>query len=67
MKRTLKEQYDNVFNENGEIRLCGRYSCMELIVRLNNIKESFSKLNFGDVETGMMNPEDIKKAMDILK
>lgn len=61
--KRLIEAYNRVFDENGEIKLCGRYACMGLITSLENIQKRVEGLDFGNKETGMMNVENIKKAM----
>ena len=64
-----------VFDEQGNIKLCGRYACMNLINEINEltlVKEKSSiksleelkalatNINFGDVNTGFINISELK-------
>jgi hypothetical protein len=55
----VEKLYNNVFDVNGEIKLCGRNRCKDLIFAC---QEKFGKdIDFGSISTGMMNVENIKK------
>lgn len=58
MKEKLKTVITEVFNENGEIRPCGREKCKELISLASQI---YPKINFGDPNTGIMNMDAMKE------
>ena len=60
-KSTLNELYNNVFDENGQIKICGRQACIDLITFMN--KMTHSKDNFGNAVTGQMNVEARKEYM----
>lgn len=61
--RKIEDVYGEVFDENGEVKLCGRYKCMELISLMNGLSGNRDDKYFGDIETGFMNIENIKKAL----
>jgi hypothetical protein len=54
----VKQLYDSVFDAEGNVMLCGRQACAKLIQAL----QPYSSENLGDVTTGIMNVENIKKA-----
>lgn len=58
------EKYDVVFDESGDVKLCGRNACRDLIFAAAAISPN---QNFGDVNSGYMNVENIKKLHDVLK
>lgn len=51
-------QYNKVFDENGQVKACGRNECINLI---NMCKVEDPSLDFGNPFTGMMNVENIRK------
>ncbi len=51
-------QYNKVFDENGNTKACGREACKDLI---NMCKVEEPLTDFGDPMTGMMNIENIQK------
>lgn len=51
-------QYNKVFDENGNTKACGREACMDLI-NMCKVEEPFT--DFGNPMTGMMNIENIQK------
>lgn len=55
----IKELYNRVFDENGNVRLCGREACEELIYAL----EEQTGIECGNEDTGMMDTEQIKVAL----
>ena len=52
----FKNLYHEVFDLQGNVTPCGRAKCIELINKANDIKPG----NYGDVNTGIMNIENIK-------
>ena len=54
----IKELYDEVFDSNGNVKLCGREKCKKLI---DACKNAYKGVDFGDSETGYMNIDNIKK------
>ena len=54
----LRELYDRVFHEDGTAKLCGREACKNLIIKL---QEKFPGEDFGNLDTGMMNVNNIHK------
>ena len=63
MKEDIKVLYDEVFDENGEVKLCGRYACMGLISACEDIEPG---TDFGNTDTGFMNIENIKRLVGSL-
>lgn len=55
--------YNKAFDENGNIKACGREVCQELILICNQIEKNVSH---GNAETGMMEVEAIKKLKEKL-
>lgn len=53
---TLKAAYEAVFDENGQIRNCGRQACINLIQEM----EKHSLIAVGDENTGIINVEILK-------
>ena len=49
--------YEYVFDTYGNIKLCGRESCKDLIMACNSI---YSSKDFGNIDTGFMKEDDIK-------
>lgn len=62
MMKELLEKYNQVFDEKGEVKLCGRDKCKLLILEC----EKYDNLNliYGNSETGMMNIDNIKKLIN---
>ena len=60
MKEDILELYNEVFDKNGSVKLCGREKCIDLIRALSN---KYPEENFGDTESGFMNVNVIKKYM----
>ena len=56
---TIKELYDRVFDEEGNVKPCGRSKCIALIRACNNEYGG----SFGDVNTGMMDIRAIKEVV----
>ena len=59
----IKELYNKVFDENGNVTLCGRDASKKLMIALNEIYEA---VDFGDLETGFLNVENVKKYVNKL-
>lgn len=55
----LKELYDKCFDEQGNIKQCGRQNCINLILAC----QKFGGRNYGDIETGYTNVDAIKQLM----
>lgn len=58
----IKEQYNVVFDENGNTKLCGRDNCIKLMELLS---KEFPTIPFGNIETGFMNIENIKTVINM--
>ena len=52
----LTRLYNEVFDENGNVKACGRQSCISLIKYMQN----YTADNLGDQITGFMNVDAIK-------
>ena len=50
--------YERVFDEDGNIKPCGRKKCIDLIMAL----EQATNIPCGDKNTGYMSVENIKRA-----
>lgn len=53
----LKVLYERVFTKNGEVKACGRYTCIDLILHCDKLEPEVSH---GDFVTGFMRVESIK-------
>lgn len=53
----LKVLYNRVFTKNGEVKACGRYTCIDLIMHCDEIEPEVSH---GDIVTGFMRTTSIK-------
>ena len=62
--KRIQELYDKAFDEDGNVRLCGRDVCIELITQMTVFFGS--GINFGDVATGYMNVGNVKKYYEML-
>lgn len=54
----LVKKYHVVFNNEGDIKPCGRKACQDLILTCSQMEPNE---NFGNLNTGIMNVEAIKK------
>jgi hypothetical protein len=54
----MKELYDIVFDENGDVTLCGREACQLLILACEELRPG---VDYGNAQTGFMNIENIQK------
>ena len=57
MSRELLNYYDRVFDQNGNIKPCGRFTCQRLIELSDKLEPGISH---GDAKTGMMKVKKIK-------
>lgn len=55
--QAMIEQYNKVFDANGNVKACGRDECINLI---NMCKAQDQLTDFGNPLTGMMNVENIR-------
>ena len=58
----LRSLYNEVFDENGNVRSCGRDKCKELIIETEGVFGG----RFGNQETGFMDVKKIKKYLSAL-
>lgn len=49
--------YNDVFNEDGTMKACGREVCMKLIVAANNIGDE----EYGDLDFGRLDIDAVKR------
>lgn len=56
---TIRELYDKVFDEHGDMKSCKRYDCIALIRACNNEYGG----SFGDVNTGELDIPAIKEVI----
>lgn len=64
MSSNFNKLYNDVFDENNNVRPCGRDTCKTLIAFCNNANPDIIENNaeyFGSLETGHMNIENIQK------
>lgn len=57
LTQEFKSVYDKVFDQDGNIKSCGRETTIQLISICNQID---SNMDFGDLETGFMETENIQ-------
>lgn len=50
-KKEFLEKYDEVFDRDGNVKLCGRYKCSELIYIADQIE---SDVKHGNIDKGFM-------------
>jgi hypothetical protein len=53
----LKDSYLSVFDEDGNVRACGRALCLRLMLSLKKFRP---KVNLGNFDTGVMNVDVVK-------
>lgn len=58
------QTFNEVFDENGNVKPCGREKCKELIAIASRID---NKTNFGDIHTGFMKVKNLKHLKEILE
>ena len=58
MYTRFKMLYNQAFDENGNVKACGREVCRELILLANQIEKN---VKHGDEHTCMMDIDSIKK------
>lgn len=54
----LTELYNKVFDEGGNVRLCGRQACIDLMAELSK----YTDAPLGNMTTGTMDVVAVKKA-----
>lgn len=62
--------FEIVFDQNGQVNLCGRSKCQELIIlskQIAQIIDEFEHMDFGNANTGVMNTENIQRFYNHLK
>ena len=52
----FKALYKELFDENQNLKICGRDKCRQLIILAKNIKDD----DFGNIKHGMLNIDKIK-------
>lgn len=60
MKEQILNLYNEIFDENGNVKSCGRKKCKQLI---NLLTEEYPDRKFGDSNTGFMNIKEIKAVL----
>ena len=60
----FKNLYNTVFDSNGNIKACGRESCIDLIIVSGQIDGT---VYYGNSDTGVMNVANISKLYNSLK
>jgi hypothetical protein len=60
IENIILEKYNEIFDEKGRVKLCGREKCIEFIELLSS---NYPGINFGNKETGMMNVSNINEFM----
>ena len=53
----LKDEYQDVFTEDGNVKACGRILCQHLMYTLKKFRPN---AELGNLETGVMNVEVVK-------
>ena len=53
----LKDAYQAVFDENGNVKACGSVACMKLMISLMRFRP---KADLGNLDTGVMNINVVK-------
>jgi hypothetical protein len=61
----MAKLYERVFDNEGNIKACGREACKELILACEAKTGEVGK--YGDSETGWMNPDAIKALYSTIK
>lgn len=61
--KAIMEQYNKVFDADGNVKTCTREQCIKLIEML---EEKFPSEDFGNDKTGFMDTERIKKLVNLL-
>ena len=61
--KSLAEAYHRVFDENHQVKLCGRDACTNLVAQLHDLQHLFVDVDFGSSETGVLNVDQIYKSI----
>lgn len=64
MEQKFLTQFNEVFDDNYEIKSCGRNDCIRLIELARQIEPS---VNFGSIKTGFMNTTNLIRLRNKLK
>ena len=56
----ISRLYKEVFSDNGEVRLCGREQCKELVKELEELREDLNSIDIGSSTSGFLNIDGIK-------
>ena len=67
MKSEFLKKYNEVFNEDGTVKLCGREKCKNLIIACEVLSKNVTEGHFGNAVTGMMNIKNIQKFRNDIK
>ena len=62
-KPKLMQLYEKCFDEVGDVRVCGRAACSELIKMCKKVAPG---TDFGDEEAGFMNIANIKQLIALV-
>ena len=57
-------EYNRVFDENGDVRLCGRDACRALMLKM---EECFPDEKFGNVDTGFIDILKVRRFYRAMK
>lgn len=60
MTEEFVKLYDKVFDEQGNVRTCGREACKDLIRFCQSYADGSSNICFGNEKTGFMKVQEIK-------
>lgn len=60
-KEDFSNIYEEVFNSDGSVKLCGREKCKDLIIACMVLSSNNNKGYFGNPDTGMMNVGNIQR------
>ena len=61
LEEKFKQEYKNVFTDDNTVKACGRNNCkklIELAIELDSVE------NYGNIDTGIMNVDNIVKLHD---
>lgn len=61
MREKFLSCYDEVFNEDGTQKNCGREKCIQLIKIAEELCPYTEADNFGSTKTGFINEKEIRK------
>ncbi len=67
MEKNFLSCYEEVFNEDGTQKACGREKCIKLIEAAEKLCPSEPIGKFGLTKTGQMNVDELKKLKHLVK